>query len=738
MKQTLHKKSQPNDFTPKELFSGILRHWLLIILLVALTLGATVLYYMNYTPKYTSTARILLENQNSQLTNLSSINTGGAQANGVDAIRQVANEVQFLKSLGLAKGVNNVMQFSKISEFIAGTKDKKLDVYGYFAKNLQIGKLTDSNVIEISYTATQPKLAASMVTAITDVYKQQKSSQGANANNDASNWLSIKVKELQEKQRAADARIVDYRIQNGIFEGQNNQKLLSEQLTALNGNIVGVASQRAETVARADLINRLLDRNGNLDSARDVLNSALIQQYRGQVLTLQRSIAEQSETLLPTHPKMLSLNAELRNVNDQIRNEARNIMLSLRNEVEISRQRENSLKSELNGLKNAEAGSLVQSVELNALKSEASSNRALLDSYLAKYREADVRNKSDFDNSQVHVISAAILPLKPSGISRNSVFAVMAVVGLLVGIIIATYRTLNRHSASAVRVGNVKKSGKSKNIKSVKAKSGKTGQGFMQKSRNKARSAQIAKHLPEGNIAFQDLSFMAAIPLTTSSNRQNNKLKNDILANLDSEYANSFIDLVDNLMVQSDNDFQKHFMISGIENDDESYEAILNLGRILDLKGARVLILDLDIESHIFSQTVIESTNFGFSDVIAEQCYFEDCIIKDNKSGADILLAGNNIAMIDEVITSEEMGEFLDDLDQIYDVILIHSSDVNQQHITAFIDGQVDLTLLVADWEDRANEQLETALLALKDFQGSEFGLLLMSANMDEFNKEVG
>ena len=83
------------------------------------------------------------------------------------------------------------------------------------------------------------------------------------------------------------------------------------------------------------------------------------------------------------------------------------------------------------------------------------------------------------------------------------------------------------------------------------------------------------------------------------------------------------------------------------------------------------------------------------------------------------------------------MEEFLDDLDQIYDVILIHSSDVNQMHITAFIDGQVDLTLLVADWEDRATEQLQSALMALKDFQGSDFGLLLMGTDMREFDREV-
>ena len=735
MKQNTHLKNQSNDFTAREFFTGILKNWLLILSFITLAVVCTILFYMFSTPKYTSTARILLEDRKSALTKISAANTVvGASAPTVDAKRAISNQVQYLKSLDLAKGVDKIIHFVKIPEFIAEINSGKSDIYTYFAKNLKIQTPADSNVIEISYTAENAKLAADIVRTITNVYKKQKSNEDFNATNDASNWLALKVKELQDKQRAADAKIVDFRIQNGIFEGQNNQKLLSQQLTALNASIVTAASQRADTVARADLINRLLDRNGNLDSARDVLNSVVIQQYRQQVLTLQRRNAELSETLLPSHPRMLSLGAELRNVNDQIRHEARNIMLSLRNEVEISRQRENSLKSELNGLKNNEANSLVQSVELDALKTEATSNRALLNSYLAKYREADVRNKTDLDASTVHIISAAAVPLKPSGITRSAVIAVMGVVGLLAGIVVATFRTLSRHSgskASGKSVGRAKKSAKPSRGKMSRAMP------MKQKRKNTQNGAEIAKHLPKGNVAFDDLAFMAAIPLTTSSNRQNNLLKNDILAHLNTEYADSFIDLVDNLMTQSDNDFQKHFMISGIEGEEDSYEALMNLGRILDMKGARVLILDLDADSQIFSKSVVENTNFGFSDVINGKCYFEDCVIKDNKSGADILLAGANINLIDEVIVSTEMEEFLDDLDQIYDVILIHSSDVNQMHITAFIDGQVDLTLLVADWEDRATEQLESALMALKDFQGSEFGLLLMSTDMREFDREV-
>lgn len=728
MTPNLENNIELNDFTPKEFFVGILRHWLLIFSIITLALASTLLFYMYYTKTYTSSARILIEERKSALTNLSAVNSNSNQNPTLDAQRSLTNQVQYLQSLDLAKRVGEVVNFQRIPEFIDEVTKGKIGFLEYFMKNLKIGLLLNSNVIEISYTSQSAELSAKMVNVITTVYIDQRISENSNVNDKASDWLGVKVTELQTKQREIDAKIVEYRIENGIFEGQNNQKLLSEQLTLLNSSIAAASNERSLTAARADLIEKLLARNGNLDSARDVLNSSLIQQYRQQVLTIQRRIAEFSETLLPSHPRLLSLNAELNNVNEQIRIEAHNVMLSLRNEVEISNQRERSLKGNLNDLKSQEADSLLQEVELNSLRREAAANRILLDSYLTKYRESDVRNNTNLDDTSVQVISKAVVPLSAAGIKRSMVFAIMGMVGLLFGIVIATFRTLNGSKKTPLNAVSTPRISFKRDAKQPQDTSNTQRKPFR-------KSAARYRNTKQSDIGFDDLSFMAAIPQSGLTTRERNLLKNDILSHLDSEYANSFIDLVDNLMLQSNNEFQKHFMISGLENDNESYEAILNLGRILDMKGAKVLIIDLDLNSQFLSKRITDASNFGFSDVITGGCYFEDCLISDTKSNLEILLSGTNINEIGEIIVSEGMTEFLEELDGIYDVILVHSNDVLQSHITKFIDGQIDLTMLVADWEDRAAQHLQTALATLKDQQSSDFGLLLMGADMQEFDR---
>ena len=783
MTQNSANSNSNNDFTFKQYLIGLLKHWFLILVLVALAVGATLLYFMYKVPNYTSTASILLEDKTPILTTETSINPNVQRAGTAVSQRNVVNEVQHLKSLDIAQKVNNIVRFDNIKEFNQATKNSKVDKFKYFASKLKVSGVPDSNVINITYTATDAKLAAKIVNVITSVYIRQKSQEENLANGSASNWLGEKVRELQNKQRLLDAKIVDFRIKNGIFNGQNNQKLLSQQLTSLNNSIVTASSQRAEANARAAQINRLLSQNGNLDTARDVLNSRLIQQYRGQALTIQRQIATLSETLLPSHPRLQSINAELNNVNQQIRTEANNVMLSLRGEAEIAQQRERSLKAELNNLKRQEAGSLLNEVGLNSLLRDGASNRVLLDSYSTRFREADVRNKSNLQAPKVHVLSQAVVSLKQSGISRNNTFIIAAIAAFILGLTIASMRILNSNNPNpkadpGIRNNhdkpqklnkvqpNVSKAAVSKVSVSKAAVSNgskpqdvdpnaavtkfKTDQQETEKTSPKGKTkkpstlskmegeSRLQDHEnKKSGIAFRDLSFMAAIPSVDASKRQEHILKANILTNLNTEYAVGFVDLADNLMAQTGTGFQKHFMISGLDSSEESYEAIMNLGRILDHKGARVLVLDLDDENHIFPKSMVDKSNFGFSEILDGRCYFEDCLIKDSRSGLQFLLAGSNNKNLDHIISSKEMHQFLNELDNIYDVILIHSNDLSQRYITKFIEGEIDLTLLVADWEDRATEKLQKVLSELKKGKILDFGLLLLDADMQEYNEVV-
>jgi len=108
-------------------------------------------------------------------------------------------------------------------------------------------------------------------------------------------------------------------------------------------------------------------------------------------VTLRAQLAEQSSTLLDNHPRIKELKAQISDLDKQIRDEAARLARSFENDARIAGARVESLQSSLDQLKVQAVSTNGQDVELRALEREAKAQRDLLESYLAKYREANTR-----------------------------------------------------------------------------------------------------------------------------------------------------------------------------------------------------------------------------------------------------------------------------------------------------------------------------------------------------------
>jgi Mrp family chromosome partitioning ATPase len=133
-----------------------------------------------------------------------------------------------------------------------------------------------------------------------------------------------------------------------------------------------------------------------------------------QRVTLRAQLAEQSSTLLDNHPRIKELKAQLGDLDRQIRDEAAKISRSLDNDARIAGSRVESLSAALDQLKKQAASSNGQDVQLRALEREAKAQRDLLESYLAKYREANTRENIDAAPGEGRIISRAIVSNTPA------------------------------------------------------------------------------------------------------------------------------------------------------------------------------------------------------------------------------------------------------------------------------------------------------------------------------------
>ncbi|MEJ0096735.1 MAG: hypothetical protein WDM84_00370 [Bauldia sp.] len=283
----------------------------------------------------------------------------------------------------------------------------------YF-RNLSVFAVDNSRIINIDFSSTDPQLAADAANAIAEEYLSEQSAAKQDTTAGAAQWLSDQIVDLRTKVQSAEAAVENFRSTNNLFDtgGSTPTTLPQQQLADLNSELSKVRAERADAEAKAAQIRAGIDSN-TVPSLTDVLNSPLIQNLVGQEVALRGQIAQLSATLLPGHPKMRELNAQVADLDQQIVGEARKILESLEAEEKATETREAEINDGLARLKTTTSTANDAGVQLRALEREAAADRDLLATYLSRYREAVGREQTDYLPPDARIVSRAAVAATP-------------------------------------------------------------------------------------------------------------------------------------------------------------------------------------------------------------------------------------------------------------------------------------------------------------------------------------
>ena len=134
----------------------------------------------------------------------------------------------------------------------------------------------------------------------------------------ASAWLASKIDELRGKVADADAKAENYRAQSGLLAGSNNMTVPGQQLVDLNTQLAAARSAQSAALAKAQLLRGML-RDGRFNDVPELAKDESLRRYAEQRVALKEQIAQESRTLLPGHPRMKELAAQLAGLDSEIR-----------------------------------------------------------------------------------------------------------------------------------------------------------------------------------------------------------------------------------------------------------------------------------------------------------------------------------------------------------------------------------------------------------------------------------
>ncbi|MGZ5870666.1 MAG: GumC family protein [Bradyrhizobium sp.] len=424
------------------------RGWIIVPTVLAAVLAVAGVNMV--TPRYKSEARILIDGRENVF--LRPNGERSEERNALDP-EAVTSQVQLLLSRDLAREIIKKNKLAERPEFdpvlrgpspiksllaLVGVgrdpmsltpEERVLDAYYDRFTTYAVDK---SRVIVIEFQSRDPDLAAQVANSIADGYLVLQQAARRDQAKSASLWLSGEIDNLRKKVSDAESRVEDFRSKSSLFVGTNNTTLSNQQMGELNTQLNNARALKSDAESKARLIREMLQ-SGKPIEASEVLNSELIRRLTEQRVTLRAQLAEQSSTLLDGHPRIKELKAQLADLDRQLREEASKISRSLDNDARIASGRVEGLSASLEQLKKQASSTNGQDVHLRALEREAKAQRDLLESYLAKYREANTRENIEAAPADGRIISRASVSNTPAYPKKLPIVLIATLAILMLG-----------------------------------------------------------------------------------------------------------------------------------------------------------------------------------------------------------------------------------------------------------------------------------------------------------------
>jgi uncharacterized protein involved in exopolysaccharide biosynthesis len=661
-----------------DLLKGILRRKLFIAVATLLGVLGGVAILMVFKPTYQSEAQVIIENLQTPyekanslqpdlrpdtidktvvLSQVSVLTSADIAARVVDKLELTKNPDfnLLMQPLGMAKRILVATGFSddpklyEPKELALKNLDQRLTVY----------QIPESNVIGVKFAASEKQVAADVANAIVDTYVISTREAGTSDNNRAKEWLAQQIADLRTKVSASESAVEKYRSEAGLLQGERTT-LSTQQVSELNSQIIVAQNAAGEAQARVAEIKSMLA-SGSIDASSDVLNSPLIQNLKQGQVAAQRRLSELSATYLPSHPKMIGAQADLNNVNAQLRREALKIVDSLQSQAKIANARAASLKSELDKLKGQEADNNISDVKLQELERGADADRKLLESLLGRYADVSSRQDMNLQPGFARIIQKALPAPAPYFPKPGPIMLLTTLAGLMMGLGLAFLAELVAVSTKAVEVAvtPVRKHPAQKTLDAG----------------NEIPTLPMEAAAVEPVPPVVEYKVFPFAPTAAASLAMVEKAITDERSDL-AEGAN----LLSALMVdaQSQHGYKTFSVMSLGSNAPNAEMSVVATARALAAKKMKVMAIDLSPSGQGAFNTLFGLPNgHGIVDLLGGSADFTKVVVRDPQSQAHVMRFGSDAGLEQLQNVQQRLGSILEALSSIYTIIILHLGEAN-------------------------------------------------------------
>jgi succinoglycan biosynthesis transport protein ExoP len=294
-----------------------------------------------------------------------------------------------------------------------------------------------SFVIDVSVSAHTPQRATDLSNAVANAYLEEQASANANFDRRISEAITSQLERMRDAVSRSEQAVAAYKVAHNLV-GSRDKLITDQELTEANTQLTNAKARLNEAQARVKLVDSIESGGSPLESLPEAIQSNTMAQLRARAVDASRAEAQLAQVVGPNHPALQQAQAQVRDVQVAIKNEVKLIAQAVRNVATSERTNVQNLQARFDALKALTQTNEKAMVQLRELQLKADSDRAVYETYLAKAKAAT--EEQVINNTNIRLISPAILPDRRSWPPTVPVLAGALFGGLFFGIVLALLR----------------------------------------------------------------------------------------------------------------------------------------------------------------------------------------------------------------------------------------------------------------------------------------------------------
>ncbi len=604
----------------------------------------------------------------------------------------IASRVQELRSPDLAKRLASELKLNTRPEFnsaldgnslfgrlmrmvgLAGPRPGESEeerVLAAYYRALQVYQVKDTRVINLGFTARDGELAARGANRLIELYQEWLRQRGVTETTDATAWLVPEIEKRTRELSAAEAEVERFRSTANLFRGGNSQSsgLAEQQMVDLASELTRVRAQRSEAESRAQAARELVGR-GVPDAIPDVQKSPVIQGLIAQRVRAERDLAEAATQLLPAHPRMKQLNANVTDIRRQVQREAATIVEGLEREVKALALREQLQRRTLEEAKSGLGSKAGDRVRLAQLEDEAKAKRRELEALRERYEAGRSRGSTKSLPVEVKVIATALPSSRPSWPNRGQIAALAAAATFVLGLVGVLFRELLA-------------GGSRQPVRRSPAGQRYAGPAQVVDPPSLRPTVRAPTAQPRGN------------PAAATSGDGMQRHGPAPVAGANALQLVSVSAIVDRLIGNSGGQGGYRTLVVGERDGVDARDQAVELATGLSALGRQVVLVDWSLDGQGISAGLGVDAKPGFTDLLGGTAAFDDVIRTLPQANVHLVPCGAASDVEASQLDANRLNLLLDALDEAYADVVITGQYAAVRDLFATIEGRVDAGILV-------------------------------------------